>query len=479
MAFEDIIIKVYDVNIKQIVSMPLEEIVAQVLASRMPVNFHIEALKAQAVLIRTGIIRKNPVFGGSGCRLYPGADFCNSGHCEEWHTREQIKEMWKGSFQKNWQKILTAVEGTRGEIVVINGRPIQVQYHLCCGGATENSENVMGNRVLYLRRVLCDYCRNSPYWENARDITIEELEEKLGVKIKRASPLESYSIEGIIDHIDRDEEGRIRSVRIGGKYFKGNEVKELLGLSSTRFGWNPIILRFYTRGKGHGLGMCQYGADTMARGGSGYREIIDYYFTGVQIVNFNGFDKERPLKGKVFVIDPGHGGDDNDNRGITGLREKDVNLDIALKLAGALQDVGAEAYLTREDDTRVLLSLRADMANRVRPDFFISIHQNAFESPEVSGTEIFYFSGDQEGRALGRAIMDQLVEELGFADRGVKTANFYILREVKVSSILLELCHITNPEEEAKLKEEDFRQCIAGAICRGIIRYYNQNSSMR
>lgn len=467
-------IKVYDYNQKKTVSMPLEELVAEILASRMPVTFNTEALKAQAILIRTGIVRQLPIYNGKGCQLHCGADLCNSTHCEEWLSRQKLKNLWGESFRERWDKIQEAVLSTRDEIVEVNNKPIQPYYHLCCGGATENSENVLGNKILYLRKVLCDHCMNTKYWEITKDITMEEMEEKLGIKIKRASPVRDSSIEEIIDQIDRDKEGRIRSIRIGRKYFRGNEVKELLGLNSTRFSWDPLIFRFYSGGKGHGLGMCQYGANAMAAKGSSYREIIHYYFTGVKITHLKEFEKNKLLKGKLFVLDPGHGGDDSDNRGVRGLREKDVNLDIALKLSEVLREAGAEVHLTRDNDRKILLSRRAEIANSIRPHFFISIHQNAIDNPRVSGTEIYFFEGDTEGEELGRMIMDQLVEEANVIDRGVKAANFYILREVKVSSTLLEIGYITNPEEEKRLKTQNFRKNIAIAIFKGIMGFYNQ-----
>ncbi len=469
---ENVIIKVYYNNMNGMVKMPLDELVAELLASRMSPCFNMEALKAQALLIRTGIVRQLPVYDGEGCRAYAGADICNSGHCEKWLSREELKELWGGSYQEKWDRIMEAALSTRGEIVTVNSKPIHPYYHPCCGGATENSEDVIGNKVLYLRKVLCDYCRESLYWENTRDVTIEEVEEKLGVRIKRASAVEAPSVKGIIDEIERDREGRVRNIKIGGKCFRGSDVKQLLGLNSTRFGWDPLIFRIYSGGKGHGLGMCQHGANAMAAKGYGYREIIHYYFTGVEITGIRSFEKDKPLKGKVFVLDPGHGGDDSDNRGIGGLKEKDINLEISKMLAETLRGAGAVVYLTREDDSKVLMSRRAEIGNDLRPHFFISIHHNAIENPTVSGTEIYYFKGDAEGEKLGGAIMKHMVDQAGVINRGVRIANFYILREVKVSSLILEIGYISNPMEEKKLERDTYKKQIATGIYKGIMEYY-------
>jgi stage II sporulation protein D len=467
-------VKIYDIHSGTIRRIDLEDLVAEILASHIPIEFDMEALKAQAVLIRTNILRQSPAYGGSGCQIHPGAMLCNTAHCVEWTPIEVLKEIWGDSFRDKWSRAAAAAQSTIGRYMAIGSRPINAYYHTCCGGATENSENILGNKVVYLRRVLCDRCKDSAYWEEQRDITVEELEQRLGIKLRPAGPVNGASIDGFIDQVDRDQHGRIRSLRIGGKYFSGSDLKTLLGLSSTRFGWDPVMLRFYSRGSGHGLGMCQCGADAMAREGKSYQDILCYYFTGASIEVAQQHEADRPLKGKVFVIDPGHGGQSGDNIGPGGLREKDVNLDIARKLVVLLEKAGAQAYLTRGDDREMLLSERAEMANTIRPHFFISIHQNGFYHPGVSGAEAYHYEGDLEGERLGRMIMLQLVKDLGTADRGVKTANFYILREIKVASLLLETAYITNPDEEQKLRSEHYRADIAASIFMGIIRYYGQ-----
>jgi len=465
-------IRLYKSSEDRILGVPLETLVAEFLAGQVPEGFEGEALKAQAVLVRTNIARQLPVYDGRGCGLHTGADVCDTGHCIGRLIPVQGEMERTDKTGENWAIIKEAAESTRGEIIVVNGRPIRAHFHECCGGATENSENITGNRVLYLRKVLCSYCKDSPGWEHEKDLTIAEIEERLGIKADGFSPIKGSPIDGFIEEVDRDSEGRIRALRIGGKHFKGTDIRDLLGLTSTRFGWKPVTLRFISSGKGHGLGMCQYGAAAMAREGSSYRDIIHYYFTGVDIATIKRFGGDTPLAGKVFVLDPGHGGDDGDNTGPGGLKEKDINLDIALRLEGMLKEAGAEVYMTRREDTKVLLSDRADLANRIRPHFFLSIHQNGFYNPGVSGTEVYYYNGDAEGERLGRCIMDCLIKDVNVLNKGVRPANFYVLREAKVSSLQLELFYITNPEEEARLMDLTFRSRVAEAVLKGIISYY-------
>ncbi len=476
-AYDDIYVNIYKASEKGCKTMPLEMLTAEMLALSTPYTFDAEALKAQGVIIRTNIARQLPIYDGRGCNLYAGADVCDTGHCINWMPYTVQAGAYKGNKPcKNRERIIEAIQSTRGEIITLNNRPIMAYCHECCGGATENAEDIIGNKVAYLRRVLCDHCRGSIGWKYEREFPLKEIKDRLSIKKKGTGDLGCPLIEGFIDDVDCDDMGRIKGLRIGGKSFKGVDIKRLLGLTSTRFTWEPVTLKFICRGKGHGLGMCQYGAAAMARDGCNYKEIINYYFTGVQITTIAGTG-DMPLTGKVFVLDPGHGGDDSDDSiGPGGLREKDVNLDIALRLGGMLEGFGAKVFLTRTEDKGVLLSDRASMANGIRPHFFISIHQNSFYNPGVSGTEIYYYNGDTQGKRLGLCIMDKLVSELGVLDRGVQRANFYVLREVKVSSLQLELFYITNPDEEKKLRCREFRTKVVKVLCNGIMCYYGCES---
>ncbi|WP_255547802.1 stage II sporulation protein D [Crassaminicella indica] len=466
-------VKIYDHIENKIVSEPIEELVKRIVPLQMPIFFELEALKAQAIIARTFIVRNIRAFGGRGCSKYKNVDLCTDGHCINIVTIKQLKEQWGADFEKNWAKINCAVNETDGKIITMNNKPISAKFHSICGGATENSENIQGNKILYLRRVLCDYCKNSPYYKHSIEMSLEEIEKKLNIKTLNVAATKGPAIEGIIEDIKRDEEGRIVSLKIGGKKLKGTEVMKLLGLNSTRFGWKPIAFQIETQGKGDGLGLCQYGANSMAKEGKKAEEILKYYFTGVTIKKINKPSINKPLEGKIIVLDPGHGGlNAEDTIGPTGLREKDVNLSISLALAEILRASGATVYETRTEDIYVPLSKRSDLANVVRPNFFISIHQNCFSNPNISGSEIYHYRGDKEGETLADFVLDELCGELNTVKRGVKVADFYLLREVQSSVIHVEIAFITNPKEEEKLRDEKFQRKAAKAIAKGIMNYY-------
>jgi len=183
---------------------------------------------------------------------------------------------------------------------------------------------------------------------------------------------------------------------------------------------------------------------------------------------------------KVIVIDPGHGGTDSGAIGINGIREKEVALDIAreiLRLNETLFSDKMDIYLTRYGDTLIPLKDRGRLAQALA-DIFVSLHCNA--SPKASkGMEVYVHISKTEdinnkgSIALGLSILNESTKKLGFKERGVKFANFQVLRETVACcpSLLIEVGFVTSPDEANYfLKSENIR-AMALAILMGIIDY--------
>lgn len=440
-------IRYFNVAENRFMTVPLEDMVGILLKLEFNLNFHIEALKAQAVVIRTNLIRNHPEIieiGGIDINIKNDID------CEN---------------------INRAVSETEGLIITYNGKAIDAKYHLACGGSTENSENIMNNQVVYLRRVLCDYCRDSPYWQNEKSFSIEEIEEL----IKRKFPdfvIKDVEIAGFMDDFKRDDYGRVRYLKIGNEIISGKELMELLDLDSTRFIIFPTGVKFVSRGKGHGIGLCLYGANKMAEEGHSFEEIIKYYYTGVEIEKVRLPSEELPLNGKVIAIDPGHGGDDYGYIGDSlGLLEKDIVLDISLKLKKKLEELGASVFLTRDCDEKILATKRLEKVNEINPHFFMSLHMDYFPRSTMKGVEIFHFRSDEESKKIGLSILENL-KGMNIPTRGVKEGNFYIFRGIGTSSLMVELGFLSNEEEEKRLNEEEYLKKLVTAISKGISDYF-------
>lgn len=444
----------------------LDELVARITAFNTNSSFEMETLKAFAVMARTELARRINIYGGKGCEENSGYDLCTApGHCLEYGL----------STVPVSRQVYDAVNETKNLIILFQDRPIKPYFHYRCGGATENSENVIGNRITYIRRVLCTYCREVQDENAEKYFTVEEFEDILNTRIKKPEGV-YYNISGVFEDIEVDDQGRINKIKIGSKTFKGTELMQTLQLNSTRFDYIPVKFLIKSIGTGHGLGLCQCGANEMAKRGKTYDEILKYYYTGIVISEMELPDADKPLKGRKIVLDAAYGGEEcEDGRGIGGLREKDVNLDIVLKLRDLLVQNGAIVYLTRDSDKNMAMADRAKAANRLKPDFFLSVGQNSFPSSSASGTEVYYYRGDTEGEALAGLIMEALCGQLGVKNRGVRTAEFFILREVKVSSVMIQLLYITNKDDEERLAEEAFRFKAAEAVYDAVCRYYTSH----
>ncbi|NPV90037.1 MAG: N-acetylmuramoyl-L-alanine amidase [Firmicutes bacterium] len=194
------------------------------------------------------------------------------------------------------------------------------------------------------------------------------------------------------------------------------------------------------------------------------------------------------LAGKLIVIDPGHGGVDSGAVGRTGLKEKEVNLDIAQRLGKLLREQGARVVLTRETDVFIPLYDRPALANRLHADLFLSVHADSTSKSDINGTSTYYYRSPEPSRqgifdrsiTLAKDVQKSLISGLSITDRGVKKSpgiGFAVLRESLMPSILVETAFLSNSSDEAKLKSPDFRQSTAVFIARGLTDYFKSLAS--
>lgn len=178
---------------------------------------------------------------------------------------------------------------------------------------------------------------------------------------------------------------------------------------------------------------------------------------------------EGPLRGHLVAIDPGHGGSDPGAIGPTGVREADVVLDVATRLRDLLARDGIRTVMTREADVSMELGDRPKMARERGATIFVSVHANASTRASVNGSETYYLTA--QSLVLAQMIQDELAVILGVPSRGIKAANFLVLRDNEVPSVLVETAFITHADEEAQLKDAEFRQRLAQAVARGITKF--------
>ncbi len=191
-----------------------------------------------------------------------------------------------------------------------------------------------------------------------------------------------------------------------------------------------------------------------------------------------------PVVGKLIYLDPGHGNYNASNNldcgaaGAGGLKEKDVNIDIARKAEAILLSQGADVRLTRGDTTFLTLEERAWMANAAQADIFISIHCNSATNRQAQGTSTWFYApnGGAFDRSIrlefARIMQEAMVKHSGRPNYGVREDRFVVLRETTMPSVLLETAFISNQEEEGLLATDSFRQALAEGIAAGAGNYF-------
>lgn len=277
------IVKLLHTNTGEIEELNLDQYLYGVVSSEMPANFEEEALKAQAVVARTYTIYKI-----TNENKHENADICDDSKCcQAWISKEARFEKWNETERENnWSKIVSAVESTKGKIIMYEGKPINAFFHSNSGGKTEIASSVWGGKdEPYLQAV--ETSGESNYTQYSSELTISK--EEFIEKIKQYhSDFEiDFSSDNQIEVLEYTEGQRIKKIKIGNLELAGTEIRNIFGLKSAKF---EILVegenvKFNVLGYGHGVGMSQTGADSMAKEGKNYEEIIKHYYTGVEIVN--------------------------------------------------------------------------------------------------------------------------------------------------------------------------------------------------
>lgn len=206
-----------------------------------------------------------------------------------------------------------------------------------------------------------------------------------------------------------------------------------------------------------------------------YKDQIGYVSTSYLNMGSNTSNpKAINLENQVIVLDAGHGGKDPGAVG-NGMYEKDIVFEVINFLEQKMKDTGAKVILTRNSDTYPSLNDRVKIANQNNADIFVSVHANAGPST-AHGTETYFDSSknpqSEEGKKLAAEIQKQIVSLLGTRDRGVKDAEFLVITQTKMPSVLVELGFISNSDDAKKLAEQ--RSLFADAIYNGIVAYYEK-----
>lgn len=251
---------------------PVDDYLRSVVPEEMPVDWPAEAIKAQSVAARSFALASRGRHAGEGY------DLCTTTHCQ----------LYTGTAAEK-SASNAAIKATRGEVLTYGGKPIEALFHTDSGGMTENSEDVWGSHVSYLRAAKDTPTKTMPW---TKTISRVDLERKLAAKGHDIGKVRSLALSPLAigrAAKDRTASGRVKTMTVKGTKstatLSGTTWRSLLGLKSTLFDAKLAkdMVTFTGYGSGHGLGISQWGAERMAARGASYAEILHHYYTGTTL----------------------------------------------------------------------------------------------------------------------------------------------------------------------------------------------------
>ena len=269
--------------------MNLEEYLVCVVSAEVPAQFHDEAIKAQAVAARTYTYNKYKKFTAdpnTAPAEHKDAVVCtDSKHCCAYYSKEKLSELhgeeWINQYYK---KLCKAVEDTKGEVIMYENEPIIAVFHASSGGCrTENSEEVWSSSVPYLVSVESSGEDKREGYNTVVNVSCEEFKRKVNETYPEAQLGDDRNT--WVGDMSFTKGNSVNYINIGRIALRGTQMRSLFGLKSACFEISMLndTITFNVHGSGHGVGMSQHGANLMAQEGKKYKDILKWYYTGVEI----------------------------------------------------------------------------------------------------------------------------------------------------------------------------------------------------
>lgn len=193
-----------------------------------------------------------------------------------------------------------------------------------------------------------------------------------------------------------------------------------------------------------------------------------------------------------IVIDAGHGGSDPGKIGVNDAKEKDINLELALKLKNLLEEEGFSIILTRDSDEGLYpehtdnkkaadMQMRCQIITEANPVFTVSLHQNSYPSPEIKGAQVFYYEQSEQGKKLAESIQKNLIEHADPQNTRSAKSNdsYYLLKKTPTPTVIVECGFLSNPTEADLLLDSDYQDKLTHAVFLGILEYLNTENLIK
>lgn len=247
----------------------LTQYLVGVLAAQIPVDYHLETLKAQAVLARTYYelhdMEKKVIEVGDGT--------------QQFLTEEQMKNLWGDKFEQNYRKLEQAVIDTYGKCFYYNGKLAEPYFHaVSCGNTRDGRKVLYSEEYVYLQQASCEMDLQADNYVTIKTFTREELQEIM-------EPFQCENPAQLFRIIQKDEAGYVTEIEVNGQRIHGEAFRAQMQLPSAHFQveeWEDGV-RFVCKGLGHGFGMSLYTANELAKDGESYEDILNYFFKYITI----------------------------------------------------------------------------------------------------------------------------------------------------------------------------------------------------
>lgn len=281
-----IIVKLFRSKENKVVEISLEDYVLGVVSAEMPAEFPVEALKAQAVAARTYVCAHMELFGGVSSQAANGGNVIDTTLNQVYYSKEERDAGWPEKKRSEyWNKITSAVKDTEGQVLTYNGALVMRPYFFSTSsGKTENGADVFDTSEPYLKSVSSSGEESSPKFKS--DVTISNSEFISKINSAYSAALSQGSnLKNNINITSRGEGGSVKEIKVGKVTMTGANFRKILNLNSADFDITYLVssLIITTKGYGHGVGMSQFGAKAMAQSGNDYLNILQHYYSGVNI----------------------------------------------------------------------------------------------------------------------------------------------------------------------------------------------------
>ena len=259
-------------------TLELEDYLKGVVPKEIPDRWPLEAIKAQAIVARTYTlyIKKQ--------KKYPLYDL----------TSDIFSQMYGGQSAEKYRTSL-AVERTKSLVLIYNQKTIPAYYHATCAGHTEDVGELWGGSMSPLQGVVCVFCKESPHMAWKRNLRLKDIQDKLNAQGYTLGLIKDIAI------VERDQSQRIRDLKITTRdhkevFISGKDFRNIIGPNLIKSNNYDIEMKgyfidIYGKGWGHGVGLCQWGANFMAREGYSFGDILKYYYPGVEIMRYYDCDQ--------------------------------------------------------------------------------------------------------------------------------------------------------------------------------------------